>query len=197
MKNKAIIMLAAIILVLPIRGCKKEVLTPSIVHFDCRTSAIEKQIPALPNVIMAANRCDDWVFDTQKLSEAVHIFAREYSESFDLEKQLVINKLAGLKITVSAIPRTVRAAYDINGKFLEKEVPVNGLALDKNNIWVEVKTSKIHHSALAHELVHIIIWRDQVYHGDPDHEGEQFSGWSKKHTALIKKVNSILLDLDI
>lgn len=197
MKNSTMLMLATLILVLPIRGCKKEVLTPSIVHFDCRTSAVEKIVPNLPNVKMIASRCDDWVFNTQKLSEAIHVFAEEYSLAFDIDRESVISKLSGLRITVSAIPRTVRAAYDINGKFLEKEVPVNGLALDKNNIWVEVKTSKIHHSALVHELVHIIIWRDQVFHGDPDHEGDQFSGWSKKHTDLIKKVNYLLLDLDI
>ena len=197
MKNKTMLLLAFLILFIPIRGCKNEVLTPSIVHFDCRTSAIEKNVPELPGVVMAASRCEDWVFDTQKLSEAVHIFAREYSVAFDVEYESVINNLAGLRITVSAIPRTVRAAYDINGKFLEKEVPVNGLALDRNNIWVEVKTSKIHHSALIHELVHIIIWRNQVVHGDPDHEGSNFSGWNKEHTKLIKQVNSLLLDLNI
>ena len=197
MKNKTILMLSVLMLILPIRGCKNEALVPSIVHFDCRTSTMENQIPNLPNVKMLASRCDDWVFNPEKLSEAIHIFALEYASTFDVDYNEVITKLSGLRITVSAIPRTVRAAFDINGKFLEKEVPVNGLALDKNNIWVEVKTSKIHHSALVHELIHIIIWRDQIYHGDPDHEGKEFSGWSKKHTDLIRRVNNTLLDINI
>ena len=80
---------------------------------------------------------------------------------------------------------------------MQKNVPVNGLALDKDNIWVEIKTSKIYHSALIHELVHIMIWRDNIIHGDPDHEGEKFSGWTEAHTRVIKTVNNKLLDLDI
>jgi len=105
--------------------------------------------------------------------------------------------LRDLKIEVSAIPRTVHAAYDLNGKFLNGKIPVSGLALRKDWIWVEIKTSQIWSSSLVHELVHIIIWRQNNVHGDPDHEGKEFSGWTKKHTQLIEKINKILLDAEI
>ena len=63
--------------------------------------------------------------------------------------------------------------------------------------FLHLKTSQIWSSALIHELVHIIIWKQNNVHGDPDHEGKEFSGWTKKHTQLIKKVNLILLDAEI
>ena len=31
-------------------------------------------------------------------------------------------------------------------------------------------------------------------HGDPDHEGLEFSGWTPEHTKMIKRVNDKLLD---
>ncbi len=196
MKNK-FILLAALLLVLPVRGCKKEILAPSVIEFDCRSSSTERKLPNLPNIRMLADRCEDYVFNIEKLSEAIHIFAQEYSQDFDIDRSVVLSRLTGLRITVSAIPRTVDAAYDINGKYLKNKVPVNGLAIDKDNIWIEVRTSNISSTALIHELVHIMIWRDQIYHGDPDHEGKEFSGWSKRHTEVIHRVNNILLDLNI
>ena len=66
------------------------------------------------------------------------------------------------------------------------------------NIWVEIKTSQIWSSSFVHELVHIIVWnQNNGIHGDPDHEGEKFSGWTVEHSELIKKVNNILLDARI
>ena len=79
MKNK-FILLAALLLVLPVRGCKKEILAPSVIEFDCRSSSTERKLPNLPNIRMLADRCEDYVFNIEKLSEAIHIFAQEYSQ---------------------------------------------------------------------------------------------------------------------
>ena len=91
----------------------------------------------------------------------------------------------------------MNAAYDINGELLTGEVPVSGLAMNKDLIWVEIRTSQIWSSSLIHEIVHVIIWRKNIVHGDPDHEGPDFSGWTKEHTKLIKRVNKILLNAEI
>ena len=105
--------------------------------------------------------------------------------------------ISNLSIEVSVLPRTVDGVFDVKGNFLKKDVLVSGLALNPNLIWVEVKTSQIWSSSLAHELVHIIIWRTQGVHGDPDHEGRQFSGWTSKHTDFLKKFKLKLIDLEI
>jgi hypothetical protein len=186
-----------LLLALPIRGCKNEVLTPSIIEYDCRKDPTHVQIPETPGIKLKASRCQDYIFTKKNMSAAIKIFASEYSSTFDLPEEEVMSKLSGIIIEVSVIPRTLSNVYDIKGNFHKKPVPILGLAVDKDNIWLEVKTSKIHHSALIHELVHIMIWRQNIVHGDPDHEGDKFSGWKIDHTLLIKRVNNILLDLDI
>ena len=81
---------------------------------------------------------------------------------------------------------------------LVKDAAVTGLALTPTNIWVEIKTSQIWSSSLAHELVHIIIWKQNAgIHADPDHEGSEYSGWSKQHTSFIKSFNKMLLEKEI
>ena len=122
------------------------------------------------------------------------MFVKDYARVFDISEVEVWAMLTNLEIEVSAIPRIVKSAYDVKGRPV-KEAYVTGLALSPTHIWVEVKTSQIWSSSLAHELVHVIIWKQNAgIHGDPDHEGDQFSGWQKKHTEFIKKFNIDLLD---
>tara|TARA_Y100000310_G_C20435039_1_gene693332 strand:- start:224 stop:667 length:444 start_codon:yes stop_codon:yes gene_type:complete len=143
-----------------------------------------------------ASECNDYIFNKNKLGQVIKIFIDEYSAEFNISPDKVWILLFNLKIEVSAISRSVPAAFDVSGNPL-KNTPVSGLALSKNKIWVEIKTSQIWSSALAHELIHIIIWRKNNVHGDPDHEGNEFSGWTKKHTNFIKTFNKHLLDLEI
>jgi hypothetical protein len=128
---------------------------------------------------------------------ALDIFIKYYSKTFELSRAEIWNLLSDLRIEVSAIPRTVHAAYSVDGKLLRGKVPVSGLALTKDWIWVEIKTKQIWSSSLIHELVHIIIWRQNNVHGDPDHEGKAFSGWTQQHTKIIKDINNMLLDAEI
>ena len=178
-------------------GCyNTETSVSSVNPFDCRVNPLVQYVPETPGIQMRASRCSDYIFDPQKLSEAYEIFVREYADHFDVEYTKAWSLLSGLTIEVSSIPRTVPFAYDTKGELLQNP-PVNGLALSKDLIWVEVRTSQIWSSSLVHEFMHIIIWRDNIVHGDPDHEGNQFSGWTPEHTAFIKKLNNMLMDLEI
>ena len=168
----------------------------SISEFNCMVDRSVILIKGTPGILVRPSNCKDYIFKEEEMLKALKIFVREYSEEFDTTELEVWKKLSGLEIEVSILPRTVNSAYDIHGK-LVKHVPVNGLAISKNLIWVEIKTKNISSSALIHELIHIIIWRDQIHHGDPDHEGKEFSGWNIRHTKLINRINNILLDLDI
>ena len=169
----------------------------SVIKLDCTKISAVNKIPETPGIIIISSSCSDYQFEKSATKSALDIFVENYSNEFEMSELSVWGFLRDLKIEVSAIPRTVHAAYDLNGKFLNGKIPVSGLALRKDWIWVEIKTSQIWSSSLVHELVHIIIWRQNNVHGDPDHEGKEFSGWTKKHTQLIEKINKILLDAEI
>ena len=168
----------------------------SIYNSNCLETKVIKYLPGLPNIKTYTSLCEDYRFEEKKLVEAINMFVAEYSEEFDVSERVLWNHLSGLSIEMSIIPRVVKYGYSSDGKLL-KNPPVIGLALDKKTIWVEVKTSLIADSALIHELVHIVIWNQQGVHADPDHEGEEFSGWTKDHTKLIKRLKYLLLDLNI
>ena len=197
MVHKNLYMLTLIFLILPIRGCKNEAISPSIIEYDCRRDVYETLIPGTPGISIKASRCIDYVFKPDKMSVAISLFVKSYSQIFDLSQSEVWDLISGLTIEVSVIPKTVANVYSIDGKFLNEKTPVSGLAYSEKLIWVEIKTNQIWSSSLIHELVHIVIWRSNGVHGDPDHEGSQFSGWNSKHTKLIKDINVELLELDI
>jgi len=165
--------------------------------FSCTKDKAGEIIPGTPNMRMTTTHCNDYVFTKESVQKAISLFATRYAESFDMSPLEVWELLRNLTIEVSAIPRTVQNVYDVEGKFHKEPIPVTGLAMSPDLIWVEIKTSQVWSSSLAHELVHTVIWRTQKVHGDPDHEGNQFTGWSRKHTEFIKKFNNELMDLEI
>lgn len=151
-------------------------------------------IPGTPNITSRTTYCEDYFFTPEKLSRAIHVYVDEYSSTFDIDPKQVWSALRNVEIEVSAIPRISKYAFDKDGN-LRQNVNVTGLAFSPKKIWVEVKTSQISSSSLSHELTHAIIWFENMgVHGDPDHEGLEFSGWTPEHTKMIKRVNDKLLD---
>ena len=197
LKSVCFIILFSVILLPATNGCISNTNNVSVVEVDCRKATLEYSIPNTPNITTKTSFCSDYMFKPNALGLAIKVFVKEYSNEFNIPEEKIWAMLSGLQIEVSAIPRTVHAAFDVDGKLLKGEVPVNGLALSKNHIWIEAKTSQIWSSALVHELIHIIIWRKNKVHGDPDHEGGQFSGWEKEHTIFIQKMKNILLDMEL
>ena len=190
--------LLTLLLLLPIRGCvSNNTGHNSVMEIDCTKSRSLITIPGTPGIQMSASRCKDYVFTKEKARRAITLFVSRYAYEFNMHELEVWELLRGLQIEVSAIPRAVANVYDVNGNLFKENVPVSGLAFSPNRIWVEVKTSQIWPTSLAHELVHIIIWRSQGVHADPDHEGSQFSGWTKKHTKFLKSLRQELMDLEI
>ena len=197
MNTQLISSILLLALALPIKGCRNEAIAPSISEYDCTKNSPHVLIPGTPGITMKSSRCKDYIYTRKAMAAAIDVFAEIYGEEFNLNHLEVLELLSNLKIEVSILPKTIANVYDLKGNFYKNPVPISGLAIDKDHIWVEIKTSNIYNSALIHELVHIIIWRANVVHGDPDHEGKEFSGWSKKHTSLIERVNNTLMDLNI
>ena len=196
MRFSNFLIIATIVLFPGAKGCHHPNKT-SVIEFDCTKSSLFQELPGTPGIKMFSSSCHDYLFDKLSLKKALEIFVKNYSIEFQTSELDTWKLLKNLKIEVGILPKTVRAAYDVNGKLLEGNVPVSGLALSQDHIWVEIKTNQIWSSSLVHELIHVIIWRNNVVHADPDHEGKNFSGWTKKHTQLIKKINQILLDAEI
>ena len=169
----------------------------NIIRVDCN-NINAFNLSKLPVDMVLLSKCDDYLYREEALVKAIEIFVQEYAETFEIDSAVIWSHLYGLKIELSIIPRVVKAAYSMDGKLLKGDVPVSGLALSPKHIWVEIKTSQIWSSSLIHELVHIIIWnQNSGIHADPDHEGEQYSGWTEQHTKFIKDLNIQLLDLGI
>ena len=47
-----------------------------------------------------------------------------------------------------------------------------------------------------HELVHLAL-RAKNGHGDPDHEGTKYNGWTIEHSAMILEAKEMLRSFDI
>lgn len=169
----------------------------NVSEFNCTRDKSGTIIPGTPSIRLTTTYCNDYIFKHDSMRKAIALFASEYAEAFGMEELEVWELLRGLTIELSVIPKTVRNVYDIDGNFFKKDVPITGLAISKDIIWVEIRTPQIWSSSLAHELVHIIIWRTQGVHADPDHEGTQFSGWTQKHTQFLKRFENMLMDLEI
>ena len=195
MRPRFVLPLVALFLMMPTNSCVRRDNVSNIVKNECKNKIVLNKIPGS---IQVKSFCGDYSFKEEPLTRAIEVFVNEYSESFDIDPETVWAYLHGLTIELSAIPRMVDAAYSVDGKYLEGDVPVSGLAYSPKHIWVEIKTSQVWSSSLIHELVHVVVWNKNAgIHGDPDHEGNQFSGWTSEHTKLIKRVNNILLDAEI
>ena len=183
---------------IPSSSCTSVSNQSSIEKFNCKDPKSQiKLIPGTPRIVMAPTFCDDYVFNPKKVQTVITMFVREYAAEFNIPEHVLWRHLSGLKIETSLIGRKVPLAYSSQGKLL-KNVDVTGLALTKKHIWVEVLTKQINMSAFIHELVHIIIWHENYgVHGDPDHEGSEFSGWTSQHTKFIKRMNIQLLEMGI
>jgi len=187
------ILLTVVLMVIP--SCRSQ-LSGSVIASHCYSDPTSYYIDDNFNVNTVTTTCNDYTFDPKKLHDILDYFVIEYSNEFNISEHDVWNLLSGLTIETSVLPREEKNVYSVDRELLKK-TPVSGLALSKDWIWVELKTRFACHSSLIHELVHIIIWRTQKIHADPDHEGEEYSGWTRRHTIMIDKLNTRLCDLGL
>ena len=86
--------------------------------------------------------------------------------------------------------KRVASAYSVSGTLLHNPEVV-GLALTPTMIWVRANEKYISDTSFVHELVHVALW---ALNGgaDADHEGDEYSGWTPKHTRFIHRTNARL-----
>jgi len=161
-------------------------------------------IPGYANAAQSNSTCDH--FDPNETSLAMFLFYVHYKEDFGDEYQLVAKwmhnltvvwtdqkiEMSGTGYRVDGTRGTARTAYGLTtsqGRLIKVFTRRRTSLTDKKKIW---KTS------LVHELLHVAInAENNGRHGDPDHEGSKWSGWTKRHTDFIHKMNMVLKKVDL
>ena len=145
------------------------------------------KIPKLENTHQLLDECQ---VAPLAVSSSIMVFYSRWTDVFGDPEGKVGNMLNNLLIQWGDKKRTVYAAYDINGNYIENAT-VSGLALSKGHIWVRRGAKGIGTSSLVHELVHLALWVE-AGSPDPTHEGGDDDIWKDEHTQFIKEVNKVL-----
>ena len=153
------------------------------------------QIPRFKNSWQIQRNCD--FPKAANVSFVVDLFYKKWKMQFGDKNGKVLKAMNNLMIEWDSKKKPILGlAFDVNGEPIEGEA--RGLTLLPGYIWVwENRYDRIAATALVHELVHSAIWASNGLHGDPDHEGKDFDGWTKEHTKLIREINNLLARLDI
>ena len=132
----------------------------------------------------------------KNVSIAVKIFYKKWKEEFGDPNQRVHKALNKLMIEWMEPTQKTILGYSMNGRMSRGKA--KGIALSPSYLKIR-KTGyqRIASTSLIHELVHIALWNSGNILGDPDHEGREYSGWTWKHTKMIKDLNTILANIDI
>lgn len=164
-------------------GCKTESHTHLVQH-----------VPVFTNTIQLSET--EISYTPEDTSEALIVFYDTWIQFFgEQEADKVLDVLANLNIYY--VPENwVITPFKIFSESGEpdgdgkKDITIRGLAINKHTIKVASNSQPISKSSLAHELVHVVLWN--LYpssYGDPDHLGDKYPGWTKKHSLLKDTVN--------
>ncbi len=151
-------------------------------------------VPGFDKTVVITEDCE--YFRRERLSIALTVFETMWEETFGKNRKIKRN-FRELVVTFSFVEKT-NYGYSVDGNYVES-TDILGSAISKNSIWLYVDhdVDRICDTALVHELVHTNIWVLNGVHGDPDHTGNMYYGWSKYHNIFIDKVNKRLCTLGI
>ena len=208
-KISKILVLLTIPLALPASGTEQGVLWQEVGLFHrsvsskrCSSVPANKfnRVPGYENTQQKTDDCD--YFFPAHTSLALHVFYIEWASKFGDEDDRLLNAINNLEIEYGTYQRRVSRVFNIDGKFRPKPTIVNGLT-GRNGKWIFVWIGKgvepkLHKTSFIHELVHVAIYAHNYGdHGDPDHEGSNYPGWTTMHTKFIPDTNEILKRMDL
>ncbi len=135
--------------------------------------------------------------DAGQVGYVVDLFYRRWVQRFGDKDKKVFKTLNSMMIEWGDAPKLIPGgAFDVRGNPLMGQA--KGITLMPSYIWIwKEKYQRIAATALVHELVHSSLWSLSGRHGDPDHEGQEFEGWTRDHTLFIHETNRLLAQLDI
>ena len=176
---------------------KKVIVFLSLFLLSCNiytSSAQMNKIPYHKNTWQIQER-NTWP-TTKNTSITIKIFYKQWKKEFGDEKQKVYKALNNLVIEWTDSDDKEILGYSMGGKIVRGKI--KGIALSPTYIKVrKTQYERIASTSLIHELTHVALWNSGNILGDPDHEGSAYSGWTHKHTKMIKELNRLLANINI
>lgn len=156
-------------------------------------------IPDYPGVWQVVDNCE--AYPREKTSIAISIFLREWRKIFGNTLD-ASRTLEDLTIFWQSTPSQTFSGYSAEGIFYSN-VRLRGATMSDS--WITIYQDpggidehiRICESALIHEIIHAIIWKKVGNHGDPDHLGSKYRGWTQSHEIIIQNTNQALCTLGI
>ena len=155
-------------------------------------------IPGFYGTWQVVDNCS--VYPREKTAIALRVFLGEW--------EAVLGSSWGVKKTFKNLlitwsnRDTRHNGYSVDGTKFENR-RLRGATMGPGLIYVfqaahgPDRHERICESALAHELVHAVLWTMNGRHGDPDHLGPVYRGWTPDHSAIIQRTNEALCVLGI
>mgnify|MGYP003627203228 CR=1 FL=1 len=123
---------------------------------------------------------------------ALFVFYHQWLEYFEDNNMAVRGMLEKVMISWGTKKRTSSNGFNLKGEPFENR-NILGIVESENMIWVwQGYNHRISESALFHELVHLAIRAKNGDHGDPDHEGFKYRGWTPTHSRMIIETKQML-----
>ena len=155
-------------------------------------------VPGFDGTWQVVDLCN--FYPREKTAIAMRVFMGEWEAVFG-SSWAVKRTFKDLLITWSD-GEAYHSGYSVDGrKFINRKL--RGATMGPGLVYVfqskdgPDRHERICESALAHELVHAILWRMNGKHGDPDHLGPIYRGWTPDHSAVIQRTNKALCTLGI
>ena len=151
-------------------------------------------IPFFKNATQIVPNCR--TYPKHQTALALVIFYHHWLGHFGDDDLKVKNMLEKVMITWDTEKKISKKAYNLKGD-VHRGSKVIGLTMSSSTTWVwKGYYHKIAESALMHELVHLSL-RAKNGHGDNDHEGTKYDGWTRIHSAMILEAKEMLRSFNI
>ena len=155
-------------------------------------------VPGFGGTWQIVDSCD--LYPREKTAIAMRVFMGEWEAVLGASWQV---KRAFKDLLITWRKDTTRhSGYSVDGRKFEN-MKLRGATMGPGLIYIFQSESgpdrhnRICESAFAHELVHAVLWRANGRHGDPDHLGPIYRGWTPDHSAIIQRTNKSLCELGI
>ena len=151
------------------------------------------RLPFFGNATQVVNDCSK--YPNYQVALALLVFYYTWVEYFGDNDYAISQLLDEVMIQWGKEKKQSKRAYDIHGERV-KNRKILGMVQSPTIAWVYQRgrfdTDKLSDTSLIHELVHLAIRAQNGKHGDPDHEGDKYHGWTSAHTQLIKEAKGVL-----
>lgn len=158
------------------------------------------KVPGYGATRQTTDDCD--YFYPSHTSLAMHIFYIEWVNKFRDDDEALLKALNSLEIEYGTYQRRISRVFSIDGTYRPNPTTINGLTGRHGKyvfVWIGAGAHpRLYKTSFVHELIHVAIYASNFgAHGDPDHEGTEYPGWTTMHTKFISDTNKILKSMDL